>query len=524
MKHPIHFPSTLTDLIPLRHVLVIGGALLMNSLSAQVLIDESFTGGASTTGFTIESVDSDCDWIYAPGGLTENAFNQDFGGELPTGPGFDGDFAFIDSDECGASGITVNTFLVSPAFDASPSGTYRLAFSHQFRARLESFARVEVFNGTDWSEVAYWTAADRGYPNPAATEQIDITTATGGSALAQVRFQFSAGWDWWWAIDAITVSRLNCLSPMATTTLIEDCANGQFSVSVDVSDLGDASSVEVFANGGSAGTLSAPGAVVAGPFPSLTDVDILVAHTDPLCDLSLPTVTYNCGPCVNIDLYPEDTIAVEGTGLPELIAGNMYAGSEYNALSGMLAGSSYEIVHENGAYITVHEATFDGPVVGEGYSPLTVVPMNSVDHFVHYTVDDQCNTDPTGSWDATIQLLLVDCEGNLGGPALPGTACEDGGTPGLWTVDCVCDITAGISESEAGALRLYPNPANHQLTIALSSTVATVVRVLDMLGHAVLEQRHTGAMDVSELAKGSYIVQVTDAHGEVIARARFNKN
>lgn len=523
MKHLSPFIHHDPSNTSVRSALALGGVLAMSGLSAQVLIDESFTGGASTEGFTIASVDSDCDWIYAPGGLTANAFNQDFGGALPTGPGFDGDFAFIDSDECGASGITVNTFLISPVFDASQGGSYRLAFSHQFRARLASFARVEVYNGTDWSEVAYWTTDDVGYPNPAVTEEIDITTATAGSAVSQIRFQFSAGWDWWWAIDAITVSRLNCLSPMATATVLEDCANEQFSVSVDVSDLGDATSVEVFANGGSAGTLSAPGAVVAGPFPSLTDVDILVAHTDALCDLSLPTVTFNCGPCVNTDLYPEDTIAVEGTGLVELIAGNMYAGSEYNALSGMVAGSTYEIVHENGAYITVHEGTFDGPVVAEGYSPLTVVPMNSVDHFVHYTIDDQCNTDPTGSWDATIQLLLPDCEGVVGGPALPGTACDDGGTPGVWTQDCICDITAGLNELEAGALRIYPNPADHQLTINAPMANATMVRVLDVVGHSVMEQRLTGTIDVSGLATGSYVVHVTDAHGELIARGRFSK-
>lgn len=192
--------------------LMIGAIALAGTGQAQVVLSENFTGGASTTGFTIDSPGSDCAWLYAPGGLDANNFNQDFGGALPSGGGFDNDFAFIDADECGASGVVVNTFLVSPPFDASAPGNYILSFSQQFRSLNESFARVEVFNGTSWTQVANQTT-DVGYPNPAASTNINITAATGGSAVAQVRFQFSAAWDWWWAVDNIVVENYACAAP-----------------------------------------------------------------------------------------------------------------------------------------------------------------------------------------------------------------------------------------------------------------------------------------------------------------------
>lgn len=215
MKDKINTPRTTAagPSAPWRALPVLGALALAVAVQGQVMLQEDFTGGESTSGFTIDATGSDCPWVYAPGGLTAGTFNVDFEGEVPAGAGFDSDFAFLDSDDCGASGVIVNSFLISPPFDASAPSNYILSFDHQFRARLESFARVEVFNGSDWVQVANYTGADVGYPNPAASESINITDATGGSDAAQVRFQFNAGWDWWWAIDNIIVEMMDCAPP-----------------------------------------------------------------------------------------------------------------------------------------------------------------------------------------------------------------------------------------------------------------------------------------------------------------------
>src|SRR5690606_42029151 len=64
-----------------------------------------------------------------------------------------------------------------PTRRSSDLSNYILSFDHQFRARLESFARVEVFNGSDWVQVANYTGADVGYPNPAASERSEEHTS-----------------------------------------------------------------------------------------------------------------------------------------------------------------------------------------------------------------------------------------------------------------------------------------------------------------------------------------------------------
>ncbi len=188
-------------------LLALSGTLLSNSSNAQTTLwSEEFDGGVSTTGFTVDNNVSDCYWTFAPDSVHEGAtFSQDFSGAWPTGPGMDSSFVFLDSDECGASGIVVNSFLTSAAFDASAFGTYRLDFTHQFRARLQSFIHVDAWNGAAWTEVYHHTGSDVGYPNPTVLQSVDISNATGGSAEAKVRFQFSAGWDWWWALDSIRV-------------------------------------------------------------------------------------------------------------------------------------------------------------------------------------------------------------------------------------------------------------------------------------------------------------------------------
>lgn len=472
-----------------RTALAAAGLALAAALPAQVVLDESFTGGASTTGFTIESADtSACDWLYAPGGLTELSFSLDGTGALPTGAGFDGDFAFLDADACAVSGDSVSSYLVSAAFDASGAGTYRLAFSQQFRALGDSYGKIEVYNGSAWTEV-YTIIANAGYPNPAVYQEVDITAAAGGSAAAQVRFHFASNWDWWWAVDAITVTRLSCTAPTATASLVEDCDNGQFSISVDVTDLGDATSVEIFGNGVSFGSITGPQTQLAGPFASQTMVGITVAHTDALCDLMLDSLTYNCGPCLNTVLFPNDTFAVDVTGDTLEINANMYAGAEYNALSGLVSGEVYEFTHSNGSYITVREGTYDGPVVGEGYSPLQVTIVTSGDHFVHYTVDEQCNTDATGSFATTVQLL----------------------------------IDAGVDELAASGLRIFPNPTNGVLFVDYRSNTPVNIRVYDMVGHVVLEENMTNRVDVSSLKLGAYVLTTLDAQGTVLARARFSK-
>ena len=79
----------------------------------------------------------------------------------------------------------------------------------------------------------------------------------------------------------ITVACATCINPTATYTIIDDCANGnQFLVDVNVTSLGDATSVSVEDNQGSPVVtgITATGVQQLGPFPFATDIIITIRN------------------------------------------------------------------------------------------------------------------------------------------------------------------------------------------------------------------------------------------------------
>lgn len=74
-------------------------------------------------------------------------------------------------------------------------------------------------------------------------------------------------------------------------------------------------------------------------------------------------------------------------------------------------------------------------------------------------------------------------------------------------------------ESSSDLLLLFPNPAQGQISIVAPKTmnlVLTTVRIFDQTGKVVISQAWEGSfesmrLDISELARGKYIIQLKDA-------------
>ncbi|OUR95095.1 hypothetical protein A9Q87_00705 [Flavobacteriales bacterium 34_180_T64] len=100
----------------------------------------------------------------------------------------------------------------------------------------------------------------------------------------------------WTNITVTIVPALTCAPAVATTALVEDCGNTQFSIDVDVTDLGDSGTLTIANDAGVASTdVMAIGMVNVGPFPAGTPVVISLNHeTDPLCNVDLASVVDNC--------------------------------------------------------------------------------------------------------------------------------------------------------------------------------------------------------------------------------------
>ena len=214
MRHNSRTGDRTLRRLPWQSGLLAAALAITTGAQAQVAFTEDFTGGVSTAGFTVVQNDGTCSWSIG------NPNNR-----IITGAGFDADFAIFDSDFCGSSAGAADASLVSPAFDAS-SGNLLLTFDQQYRTCCGSTADVDVWDGSVWTNVYSLNTVSTGYPNPAVSESINITAAAGGSATAQVRFRYTGDWDYWWALDNISVEAVACLYPsdLAITGITVDGA------------------------------------------------------------------------------------------------------------------------------------------------------------------------------------------------------------------------------------------------------------------------------------------------------------
>jgi hypothetical protein len=161
---------------------------------------EDFDQG--TGCFTITDGGSTPDtWFAAPAGGTPNG-----GGDL-NGTGF----MMVDSDSAG-SGATLRETLTSPPLDASAytNGTLILSFLQYFRP-LGDTAVVEVYDGSQWQNVATYATTRGAWAGP---DSQAINVSAYANPNFQVRFIFDdgGGWNWYWGIDNFRVEGFPCSS------------------------------------------------------------------------------------------------------------------------------------------------------------------------------------------------------------------------------------------------------------------------------------------------------------------------
>lgn len=96
---------------------------------------------------------------------------------------------------------------------------------------------------------------------------------------------------------------------------------------------------------------------------------------------------------------------------------------------------------------------------------------------------------------------------------LPGACNDFGGTSYFWKfgLQLVMDLVTDIEEAGSKPLQIMTNPVGDVLWLQGALPAATTASVLDAQGRIVLQGAvQGGAMDVSELPAGSYIVRIQD--------------
>ncbi|MBQ8704655.1 MAG: T9SS type A sorting domain-containing protein [Bacteroidales bacterium] len=84
------------------------------------------------------------------------------------------------------------------------------------------------------------------------------------------------------------------------------------------------------------------------------------------------------------------------------------------------------------------------------------------------------------------------------------------------TITLILQLTSGIDEVEADALRLYPNPTTGQVSL---SQPADEVRIYDMTGRQVALLRNVQQLDLGTLPAGVYTLRLSTSTGSATLRA-----
>ncbi|MEM9050828.1 MAG: T9SS type A sorting domain-containing protein [Bacteroidota bacterium] len=146
------------------------------------------------------------------------------------------------------------------------------------------------------------------------------------------------------------------------------------------------------------------------------------------------------GNCLNTSPFASADLSTAGSNLVTF-ATNQWQ-TEYSTTTGVPAGEDIEFTYDSpGAYITVRSDSATGPVVAQGFSPVTVMMASGADLFAHYNTDDACGTATIGN---TSTVQCTSCAATCPDGSNPGDACDPGdGTVGN-TVQSDCSCSGGF--------------------------------------------------------------------------------
>lgn len=123
-----------------------------------------------------------------------------------------------------------------------------------------------------------------------------------------------------------------------------------------------------------------------------------------------------------------------------------------------------------------------------------------------------------------------DCEGIMGGTALPGTACDDGNpntSSDTWQPGCICEGSVGINEATATSFSVTPNPTNGLLRLKadVASAQSVSYRIIDLLGATVASESLgtrsrslNETIDIGTLSQGIYYLRLRIGAQELVER------
>lgn len=325
------------------------------------------------------------------------------------------------------------------------------------------------------------------YENVAGTTSLAGVEAIAGSGNIYMRMTSDGSgqcngttqpkWEW-------SVGCMDCTSPSATYSIVEDCMHHSFQVAVNIEDLGNGASARI-ANSYTTDTLTniPLGIYLVGPFPMDSTVSLTVLHeSNDLCRIYSPEFTSASLACV-------DTVC-DPTGYTYCYTNNdtawfAYQGDPDNVLTiqflwGRLMVNDFVQVWNGLQPIgpPQWQGNLNGDIAGWYF---------------------------TSSGSTLLMRVVSDGAGSCAtGEAWPELA---------WYVGCGA---VGIDEVMAAGFAMYPNPTTGELTVEIPETLRGMadLRVTDVAGRVVHTESFANdggvqRFHLGHLQRGNYVVTIT---------------
>ncbi|MFT3793883.1 T9SS sorting signal type C domain-containing protein [Flavobacterium sp.] len=124
---------------------------------------------------------------------------------------------YLSNSDAQGNNTTTATILQSPSFSTVGLASASLNFYHYFRYNDGETARVRVStDGTNWDTLETYEST-QGARNNFALGTFSLNGYL-GQATVYVRFEYNATYDWYWAIDNVTISGTTPVAPTYTWT------------------------------------------------------------------------------------------------------------------------------------------------------------------------------------------------------------------------------------------------------------------------------------------------------------------
>lgn len=138
-------------------------------------------------------------------------------------------------------------------------------------------------------------------------------------------------------------------------------------------------------------------------FPALRGWRFMAA-----CALLMLARPESSGQCTNTTAF--GTVAAPTNNAPLTISTCTYQ-SEYNTITGIVAGQTYSVGSSCGGYVTVRRTTYNGVVVANGNAPLSFTAPVAGTYYLHFNTSAACGT---ASICCTTTITCTSCTATVG--------------------------------------------------------------------------------------------------------------